>query len=326
MKNRARTLSAHSDGADSMEIATVIPVGARPTCVTSFNGQVWVTNTDEGSVSVIACSTDRVVATVPVGSHPTGVVIDPQVGGFVANSLDGTISVLSLDNTPKATIEIDGGPLGLPAAHPVGLANLHLMGIVVVVNREGGVARIQHGGPLADSSFLVDGGEGFPLGVGPRSPHGVAVASFPNPFIYVSSPGVNRVSIFDTSSGSPRRRGELPVGQRPAGVATHPLRPLAYVANSGSDTLSVIQGESVTATIGVSARPLAVAVGRDDRIWVSHDTGKVSIINALTNMLVADLAIGTRAAGICVDQVSGKAYVANSDQNTVTSVDPHQGS
>ena len=53
------------------------------------------------SVSVISDSNNQVIATVNVGSGPLGVAYDSAKGEiFVANSVSGTVSVISDSTTP----------------------------------------------------------------------------------------------------------------------------------------------------------------------------------------------------------------------------------
>ncbi|MEV0032249.1 YncE family protein [Nocardia sp. NPDC050793] len=313
--------SARSYDNDRMRTVTTIAVGARPTCLAAFQDHVWVTNTDDDTVSIIECATKSVIATVTVGSRPTGVTFDPQTGVFVANSGDGTITVIDRNRTVKATIELDTNAGGPP--QPVGLVNLHPAAMVVVINRMGGVAKIDHGGQLPDRSSFFDGGDHpFVFDGADRSPHGVAIASDTTRFVYVTNPAADSVSIFDTSAGFPRRRALAPVGPRPVGVATHPTQPLAYVANSKSGTLSVIREEVEIAAVDVGPRPFGVAAGPVDRIWVTHDGGAVSLVDALTNTVTATVEAGSRAAGVAVDPGTGQAYVANSAEGTVTVIDP----
>ena len=58
---------------------------------------VYVTNYGDGTVSVIDAATRAVTATIPVGSEPAGVAVDPATHtAYVANVLaDGTVSVIS---------------------------------------------------------------------------------------------------------------------------------------------------------------------------------------------------------------------------------------
>ncbi len=303
-----------------MRNVATIAVGARPTCLAAFHDHVWVTNTDDDSVSIIECATKSVIATVNVGSRPAGLTIDPQIGAFVANSGDGTITVLNRDHTFRATIECETSAGGPP--QPIGLVNLHTAAMVVVVNRKGGVGRINHGGPLPTSSTFFDGGDHpFVFDGVDRSPLGVTVAD-PTRFVYVTNPAADSVSVFDTSAGVPRRRAVTPVGRRPVGAASHPRQPLTYVANSKSDTLSVIREEEEIAVIDVGPRPFGVTVDPQERIWVTHDGGAVTMVDALTNTVKATVEVGSRPTGIAVDLRTGHAYVANSGEGTVTVIEP----
>jgi len=257
-----------------------------------------------------------------VGSRPTAVAFDAQSGVFVANTGDGTITVLG-PGGEHTVLTVDSGPAGVDVV-PIGLANVRSLGLLVVINRDGGVARIEHG-QLANPAFFVDGGEGLPFTGGPRSPHGAAASPGPNPFVYVSNPSSERVSVFDTSSGFPRRRAQIQVGQHPLGVVTHPRHPTAYVVNDMSASVSLLRGEDLLETISVGDHPRAAAVGPDDRLWVAHGTGAVSQIDVLARSVVATLDVGAQLEGITVSQVSGKAYVACRDENTVVAIDPVGG-
>jgi YVTN family beta-propeller protein len=74
--------------------------------------RAYVTNSSDGTVSVIATATGTVVATLPVGANPEGVAVSPdgkQV--YVANSGSNTVSVIdSRTNRVAATIPAGNGP------------------------------------------------------------------------------------------------------------------------------------------------------------------------------------------------------------------------
>ncbi|WP_459561292.1 YncE family protein [Mycobacterium kiyosense] len=65
--------------------------------VSPTSDYVFVTNRlADGTVSVINPTTNTVTATIPVGSSPYGVAIDPVTGAvYVANFQSGTVSVIS---------------------------------------------------------------------------------------------------------------------------------------------------------------------------------------------------------------------------------------
>jgi YVTN family beta-propeller protein len=77
--------------------ATTIPVGTIPSAVAvnEKTGQVYVTNYDDGTVSVIDGREGRVVATVAVGQHPSAVAVDVARDlVIVANTKDSTLSLI----------------------------------------------------------------------------------------------------------------------------------------------------------------------------------------------------------------------------------------
>src|SRR5437879_2248937 len=66
-------------------------LGASPNSIAVGAGSVWVTNTDEHTVSRISPDTGNVLQTIPVGSGASGIAADDHAV-WVANSLDSTVS------------------------------------------------------------------------------------------------------------------------------------------------------------------------------------------------------------------------------------------
>ena len=59
-------------------------------------GTVYVTNFADNTVSVINQFTNKVTATIPVGSAPFGVTVNKVTGRvYVSNSGDNTVSVIA---------------------------------------------------------------------------------------------------------------------------------------------------------------------------------------------------------------------------------------
>ena len=73
--------------------------------------------------------------------------------------------------------------------------------------------------------------------------------------------------------------------------------PFAYIANSNSDTVSVIDTASntVTATVAVGTQPFGVAVNpAGTRVYVTNlSSNTVSVIDTASNTVVATVAVGT---------------------------------
>ena len=88
-----------------------------------------MTNYSSGTVSVINAATHAVTATIPVGSKPAGVAVDPAAGTvYVTNQGEGTVSVIdAAAGTVTATIPVGTDPDGVavdPATHTAYVANL----------------------------------------------------------------------------------------------------------------------------------------------------------------------------------------------------------
>lgn len=107
-----------------------IPVGGGPVYADLYaQAALLVTaNYDSNTVSIIDVSLDvygndspnfgHVLATVPVGSHPTAVtILQDGSRAYVANQGDGTVSVVNLSSfTVEKTIAIGGSPTPQPRA------------------------------------------------------------------------------------------------------------------------------------------------------------------------------------------------------------------
>ncbi len=98
-----------------------------------------------------------------------------------------------------------------------------------------------------------------------------------------------------------------------------------YVANSGSDTVSVfnLTNNSATATIKVGAGPSEVAITPNGQLaYVTNETeGSVSVINTATNSVSATIPVGSRPRGIAISPNGQSAWVANSGDDTVSVID-----
>jgi YVTN family beta-propeller protein len=81
----------------------------------------YVTNRADNTVSVIDTSSNAVTATIPVGSSPQAVAVNPAgTLAYVTNVNDDTVSLISTSrNTVTATIGVGLGPTAV-AINPAG--------------------------------------------------------------------------------------------------------------------------------------------------------------------------------------------------------------
>ncbi|MDH6138996.1 MULTISPECIES: Ig-like domain repeat protein [Kitasatospora] len=117
----------------------------------------------------------------------------------------------------------------------------------------------------------------------------------------------------------------VPVGNFPTGEAITPDGLHVYVANEGSNTVSVISTatNTVTATIPMGTAPFEVAAAPDGlRVYVTNEgDNTVSVISTATNTVTATIPVGTTPFGVATTPDGLHAYVANSGDNTISVID-----
>ena len=102
---------------------------------------------------------------------------------------------------------------------------------------------------------------------------------------------------------------------------------LAYVANSASSSVSVIDTttNTVTATVPVGLCPTGVAITPDAaRVYVTNQcSNSVSVIDTASNAVVATIGVGSIPVGVAIAPNGTRAYVANADYsaNSVSVID-----
>ena len=108
--------------------------------------------------------------------------------------------------------------------------------------------------------------------IGPRQSGPIALSADDSTLVNVN-PEANTISVFDTSSSTLVKLGEVKVGRDPESVAVQPDGTLAYVANSFDGTLSVVNLKNlkVKDVIKVGAEPSALALSPNGtRLYVAN--------------------------------------------------------
>ena len=107
-------------------------------------------------------------------------------------------------------------------------------------------------------------------------------------------------------------------------MAVNPVTNRVYVANWGSDTVTVIDGatNAAIATVGAGTNPYAVIVNPvTNKVYVANwGSDTVTVIDGTTNATTA-VSVGTEPIAVAVNPVTNKVYVANYRSDTVTVID-----
>ncbi|MFI8522445.1 YncE family protein [Streptomyces sp. NPDC085481] len=299
----------NTSNTEQLRVVAAIPVGPKPAGVAvDVHDHVFVTNSGANTVSVINSSTNTVSATITVGLHPEGVATDPQFGFCVANAGNSTVSLVDRFNAVVATVGVEG-PFNPPPG-TMRVAVDHLLSRAYVTHRGSNRVAIIHIGnePPPFHDFIDVPG---PLGVA------VDPASHR---VYVTQPGLNKVSVIDP--GTHGVLATIPVGQHPAGITVDAPRRRAYVADSGFSTVSVIDiATGGVSDITVAPGPNDVTVDSQGNAYVTQSGGTVSVIDATSHTVSATIPVGARPQGLAFEPHSGRVYVANSGDNTVSAID-----
>lgn len=115
----------------------------------------------------------------------------------------------------------------------------------------------------------------------------------------------------------------IDTGEHPAGVAVSPDGTAAYIANEGSNTVSVIDPATgaVRSTIPVGPGPRSVALRPDGTQAYVTNSGDntVSVIDTATGNLAASIPVGAGwgASGVAFTPDGAKAFVTNAGEGTV---------
>ena len=271
---------------------------------------VYVTNTEDNTVSVIDGKTHTVTATVFVGDYPTSVAVDPNTHTvYVANLHDGTVSVIDgLTHTVTATVDAGKGPVAVavdPGTNTVYVANYQDVTVSV----------------LDGSTHAVTA----TVKVGHR-PNGVAVDPGTHT-VFVTNDSDNTVSVIDgstrTVTSTVRVGGWNETQFNP--VALDPGTHTVYVTNTKDKTVSVIDGKThtVTGTVHAGRYPNGVAVDPGTHtVYVTNSLDDtVSVIDGSTHTVTAAIRVGRWPDGVAVDPGTHTVYVVNNSDDTVSVIE-----
>jgi uncharacterized repeat protein (TIGR01451 family) len=291
-------------GAVVVVLAVLVLLALGAPAAFAATGSAYVTNFDDGTVSVIDTATNTVTATINVGSAPDGVAVNPAgTRVYVTDEGDGTVSVIdTATNTVTATTNVGSDPNG------------------VAVNPAGTLAYVTNDGDKTVSVIdTTTNTVTATINVG-SDPGGVAV----NPagtLAYVTNDGDKTVSVIDTATNTVT--ATINVGSVPDAVAVSPAGTRVYVTNQTSGTVSVIDAatNTVTATITVGAFPFDVAVNpAGTSVYVADAIGTVSVIDAATNSVTATVTVDS-PSGVAVNPAGTSVYVTNENSGTVSVLD-----
>lgn len=340
-----QTLTARAGGLSTVITVTAIsaPISTSASTVSTSPDTVAA-----GSVSVLALqardgygnpvTTGGLTVTFSAsGGTSTGSIgptVDNGDGTYIADfsgELAGTATTIdaTIDGTPvtstSPTVTVVAGPptqmdavSGDDQSTMVGLS-VPIAPTVIVYDDFGNPV------PSASVTFTVTGGDGTVTG-SPSTTNGAGRAALTSWTLGLVA-GVNTLSaIAGTAQYNFTATTTVPstidtvfinrslVGNEPYAVAVDNNYDNVFVANRGSDYITVLDavGDTAVATVTVGGAPVGVAVHRmNHRAYVaSQGTNTLTVVDGSTFSVVTTISLGESPAGVAVDEFEGRVYVA----------------
>jgi len=318
-----------------------IAVGSMPEGIACdpSNGYVYVANAGSNSVSVINGVTNTVIASTRVGSYPIGVTYDPSNKCvYVANENSNTVSVITTIPLYAVAFTESGLPSGASWSVTLnGTANSS-MSNVITFNEPNGTYSYS----VTSGSYSVTSGLGYTASPssGTITVNGADVnvkitfsQNKSGGYVKYTLDLLNNTLINGNFIGS---TSTLVPGVNPIGVAYDSSNGYLYVAEHGSDIVSVINTKTneIIKSINVGTSPWGIAYDPSNGyLYVTNGwfgfyggewwyyTNNVTVINGATNTVIANISVGEGPYGILYDPSNGYIYVTNTAQNNVSVID-----
>ena len=268
----------------------------------------YIANEESDNISVIDTATDKVMATISVGSNPVGVAINPNgTRIYVANAHSNDVSVIdTATNTVIATVPAGSSPKGI-AVNPNGKK--------VYVANEG-----------SNNVFVIDTAKNTVVSTvnTGKNPAGVAVSP-DGKKAYVTNYGEKTVSVIDTATN--KVTATVSAGKGPKEIAVAPDGTKVYLVNSDNRSISVIDTatNSITSTMKIRGIPSGVTVNPEGtKVYVASNDeafSSILVIDTSTNEVTTTIPVGPNPAGVAVSPDGKKVYVAINLYNAVSVID-----
>ncbi|WP_165775205.1 YncE family protein, partial [Nitrosotalea sinensis] len=236
------------------------------------NGNIYVANIAQGTISVISSTTNHVISTISGIPGPTGIAYD-SVNGYLytANYNFNNISVVDTATNHVVTTISAGG------VQPFGVAYVP-NGKIYVANTG------------SNTVSVIDPSTNTIVGTIPAGAHPQDFAyDSTSHLLYMTNQGSNNVSVIDPSTNTVV--ATISVGISPRGISYDPANGDMYVANFNSNTVSIIDTSTNTVSsisTGSSGGPNGVAFDpANGFVYVPDFAGtRLNVIDSATNAFI----------------------------------------
>lgn len=317
-------------------------VGRAPVAAVTLDGKTYVANFSSDNVAII--QNDRIEKFLPTGKRPADLAVDPAAKRiYVANQTDKTISIIANDSVTLTTsigeeprtlwfqndrlfvgLETKGVILVLDPATLQMQSTITIPGAFSVINLAGDPTHHRLYTALFDKLGVIDSmtlrwvktleakGSYYTLVAHPTN-DSVLTA------LYDSTANAQFLTAFDPVSGATRGRVKIGGDPRDAVVSSDGAR--LYVANSFSNTVSVIDARNLTplAEIPVGLNPYALALDESARrlVVANYGNDNAHSIDTQTNQVVGMIPLSIRLTALIANETTNRIYAASATTDSV---------
>lgn len=252
--------------------------------------------------------------------EPSSVAIAPVSFDalYVVDGGESTISVVNAEtNAVAARIEL----VNAPYPHHANLSADGKLLVVAIPGADLSGGHEGHGQSGGEGAVLVlDAATGATIAARrlPAANHnGVLTADAKEVWTsQVGSPG----SVLVLDAATLETRHEIAVGNAPAEVTFSPDGKRAFVANGGTDDVTILDvaSKEVVGTVAVGDNPVGAWPGADGKMYVDNEAGKsVSVLDPRTLEVVGTYDLGF-TPGFAATTPNGELWVTDADAGRVT--------
>jgi YVTN family beta-propeller protein len=292
--------------------------------------RAYVSNEDDGTVTVVDTQQLTAIATIPVGKRPRGLALSPDGARLY-------VAVSGLPKCPPPMTDEDCAKLPRdPDADGIAVidaATLHPLTVLrgvsdperVDVSRDGHALFVSN--EDAARLSVLDAARGTVLGTAPvgREPEGVRVSANGR-WVLVTSEEDNSVAVVNARTHALVRT--VKVGKRPRDLAITPDSRTAYVSGEADGSVyAMALNTAAPATLFMQlrkeARPMGLALDASrGLLYVSTGHGgSIAVISVADGTLVSEIPVGARPWGIALTDGGRRLVTANGPSGEVAVID-----
>jgi YVTN family beta-propeller protein len=274
------------------------------------NGDLYVTNYGDGTVSVLSTAPLRVVATITMGLNPWKLAFDPSTNRiFVGSDFSDLVTIID------ATTNTVSGHINVGCGFTVGVLFDSLNGLLYVECDETSTVAVVN--PVTHHVLKQ-------IATGPGEANGGEAVNPATGDIYFANYFGNTITIVSGANNSVV--AQVTVGNQPTATLYNPLRNQIDVLVGGFEVspehqLLVLNPKDNTAAgrLYVGVNPITEAFdGKNQLIVVADaDAGRITVVDARSDKVLGHLSVGIYPDDIAFNPSNGVAYVGNGGGDTV---------